>query len=148
MLQDDPPKKHYWAFYVLTATIFLLIIYIFIMNKNTHHYSNIVDPLTFLYYGVFPPSLFTFITYQIFPKEFEGIDLKVYLMRYRSRVIVPLIIYITVNLIELTGGIDLGTVIGAFVTAFAASVVVFERYWLLEAFVIIFLIGVIGGYLI
>ena len=109
MLQDDPPKRHYWAFWILTGTIFLLIIYIFLMNRHTNHYTKIVDPLTFLYYGVF--------------------------------------IYIGINLIEFSGGLDPGTVLGLIVIFFASTVVLIKRFWLLETFTIVFLIAMLlGGY--
>ncbi|NQZ75405.1 MAG: hypothetical protein HRT61_04730 [Ekhidna sp.] len=149
MVQDDPPKKHYWAFWVFTIGIFLLIIYVFVMNKISNHYQFIVDPKTFLWYGVFPPALFTFIVYQLFPKEFKDVDLKLYLMKYRARIIIPLLVFILLTLLQFAGSVmDFGSILGMLIAAFGIIVIILNKNWLLEIFAVLFLLAVIlGGYL-
>ncbi len=148
MIQDDQPKKQYWAFWTFSLAIFLLIIYVFITNKIYDHYQNMVDEKTFLLYAVFPPSLFTIIVYQMFPKEFKQVDLKEYLMKYRNRIIIPLIVYMIFTLTQFSGSIfDSGTIIGMVLIFFASSVIVFQRYWLLETFSVVFLVAMIQFYI-
>ncbi|WP_462252489.1 hypothetical protein [Ekhidna sp.] len=149
MIQDDKPKKGYWAFWVLTIAIFLLIIYVFMMNKIFNHYDKIVDASTFLFYAVFPPGLFTFIVYQIFPREFKNVDLREYLMTYINRVILPLNIYIIFTLFQFAGSItDPGAIVGIVIILFATSVSVFKRYWLLEVYSVLFLLSmIVFGYM-
>jgi uncharacterized membrane protein YhdT len=151
MIQDDPPKRQYWAFWLFTVTVFLLIIYVYAVNgmNMDRHYQLMDSPKSFLFYAVLPPALFTFIVYQMFPREFKDVDLKEYILHYRARVIIPLIIYIAFNLFQFSNSLlDAGTVLGIIVISFSVSVVLIKKKWLFETFTIIFAIALfLGGYL-
>ena len=117
------------------------------MDDHTH---KINDQLSFFYYSVLPPSLFTFSVYQIFPKEFKNVDLKEYLMRYRVRVFAPVVIYGILTQIEVLDFDRNGVVsslVGMLVPILCLIVIATKRYWILEAFSVIFFLSLMFLYL-
>lgn len=66
----------YWEYIILTINVFLLIVNIFWANQSPKHYEAVTNPLMFLLVVVVPPSLFTFMTYQIFPQKHHDKNLK------------------------------------------------------------------------
>lgn len=83
------PKSIYWGYVMLTVNVFLLIVNIFWANKSPEHYEAVTNPLMFLLVVVVPPSLFTFMTYQMFPDEHSKTNLKEYLVAHRQKIFIP-----------------------------------------------------------
>ncbi len=90
--------SYHWAYILLTINIFCLIVYIFWVNRSAEHYEDIEGPLMFLIHVVVPPSIFTFMTFQMFPNEFSGMIQKNYLLKYRRNIFIPWVIYLVYNL--------------------------------------------------
>lgn len=91
-----------WVYILLTINLFLLIVNVFWANRLPEHYEGVDSPLKFLLITVMPPSLFTFMTYQIFPAQFTGTNLKEYLIIHRNRIFIPWAIYLTLQLLLLS----------------------------------------------
>lgn len=98
MIKDKEVKSYHWAYILLTINVFCLIVYIFWVNREPEHYENIVGPLMFLLHVVIPPSIFTFMTFQMFPVKFSQMVQKDYLIKYRKNIFIPWVIYLFYNL--------------------------------------------------
>ena len=89
MLQEKESFKHYWAHYILTFSIFLFIVFIYIYNAITDQFAGIEHWMPFLTHAVLPPAIFTFISYQMFPKKLNGVNLKQFVMDNRWKIFLP-----------------------------------------------------------
>ncbi len=79
----------FWEYIILTINVFLLIVNVYWANRYPEHYEDVTSPLMFLLVVVVPPSLFTFMTYQMFPNEHNSINLKEYLIGHRKKIFIP-----------------------------------------------------------
>ncbi len=79
----------YWEYIILTINVFLLIVNVYWANRYPQHYEDVTSPLMFLLVVVVPPSLFTFMTYQMFPNEHSSRNLKEYLVDHRKKIFIP-----------------------------------------------------------
>lgn len=79
----------YWEYIILTINVFLLIVNVYWANRYPEHYEDVTNPLMFLLVVVVPPSLFTFMTYQMFPNEHNSKNLKEYLIEHRKKIFIP-----------------------------------------------------------
>ena len=79
----------YWEYIILTINVFLLIVNVYWANIYPEHYEEVTNPLMFLLVVVIPPSLFTFMTYQMFPSEHNSKNLKEYLIEHRKKIFIP-----------------------------------------------------------
>ncbi|MEP2026764.1 MAG: hypothetical protein ABJH98_05935 [Reichenbachiella sp.] len=79
----------YWEYIILTINVFLLIVNVYWANRFPEHYEAVTNPLMFLLVVVVPPSLFTFMTYQMFPNEHSNKNLKAYLIDHRKKIFIP-----------------------------------------------------------
>jgi hypothetical protein len=101
-LSNEKRASIYWAYVLLTVNLFLLIITVFWANKLPDHYEGVNSPLMFLFIVVIPPSIFTFMTYKMFPRHFVNTNLKEYLIIHRNRIFIPWAIYLTLQLLLLS----------------------------------------------
>jgi hypothetical protein len=79
----------YWEYIILTVNVFLLIVNVYWANRYPGHYDDVTNPLMFLLVIVVPPSLFTFMTYQMFPNEHSNRNLREYLVDHRKKIFIP-----------------------------------------------------------
>ena len=93
MIQERGHYSFYWAHLLLTVEIFLFIVYVYLMNYSENHYAGMNEPLAFLIYLVIPPSLFTFSSYQMFPKKISNTDFREYLYTNSRIIILPLLVF-------------------------------------------------------
>ena len=84
----------YWGYIILTINVFLLIVNVYWANRGAVHYEDVTNPLMFLLVVVVPPSLFTFMTYQMFPNEHNRKNLKEYLIEHRKKIFIPWTVFL------------------------------------------------------
>lgn len=150
MIKAKGVKSYHWAYILLTINVFCLIVYIFWVNREPEHYENIAGPLMFLIHVVVPPSIFTFMTFQMFPNEFSEMIQKDYLIKYRRNIFIPWVVYLVYNLYVLTENLfilrpyTLGTFILIILTGF---IIKFPKIIFINIFILIQTIILIFGYL-
>jgi hypothetical protein len=88
-MAKDQTSVIYWQYIILTINVFLLIVNVYWANRYPEHYEDVTNPLMFLLVVVVPPSLFTFMTYQMFPNEHNSRNLKEYLVDHRKKIFIP-----------------------------------------------------------
>jgi hypothetical protein len=79
----------YWGYIILTINVFLLIVQVYWANRYPEHYEDVTNPLLFLLVVVVPPSVFTFMTYQMFPSKHSSSSLKEYILAHRKKIFIP-----------------------------------------------------------
>lgn len=150
MIKDKEVKSYHWAYILLTINIFCLIVYFFWVNREPEHYENIEGPFMFLLHVVIPPSIFTFMTFQMFPNEFSGMIQKDYLIKYRKNIFIPWVVYLVYNLSALSENLfilkpyNLSTFIMIILTGF---IIKFPKIILINIFVLIQTFLLTLGYL-
>lgn len=100
-MANEKLSSIYWGYTLLTVNLFLLIVNVFWANQQPQHYEGVDTPLMFLLIVVIPPSLFTFMTYQMFPQIFIGTNIRDYLIEHRNKIFIPWAIYLILQLILL-----------------------------------------------
>jgi hypothetical protein len=150
MFKNQGLNSYHWAYILLTINLFCLIIYMFWVNRQPQHYEHVSGPFMFLLHVVIPPSIFTFMTYQIFPDEFSGVIQKDYLIKYRKHIFIPWVIYLVYNVYILSGNllyftpITIGTMI---IIIMAAFIIKFPKLILVNIFIIIHTVLLAYGYM-
>jgi hypothetical protein len=135
MLQNKDLFKHYWAFYLLTVSIFLLIVYAYISYASIDRDQMMRTPINFLLLGVLPPTLFAFCSYQIFPHRLDGVDLKEFLLTNRWKIFLPGILYgIYFTVFKALQTFDKMIFIAGAVLVLSIIALSSRKYWVLEVF--------------
>jgi hypothetical protein len=145
-LQNENEYKHYWAYYLFTLSIFLLIVYAFVDNADIERYRRMYNPRNFLLIGVLPPTLFAFCSYQLFPHETKGVDLKEFFFINRWKIFLPGIVY-AVHFTSLkaleSSFLDPRLIASYIIISVGTLVLVIQKYWLLEVVsVLLFLFAI------
>ena len=137
ILQNSKQYQHYWAFYMPTITVFLLIVYVYSQNWNPERYELMKRILNFLLLGVIPPTIFSFISYQLFPHA-GNVNLKTFLMESRRKVLAPMIIFFSffTGYIFIINGWTMEVILGMFLLLLAIAVFFYRKYWVLEVFTV------------
>lgn len=120
-MAKDKPKSIYWGYILLTVNVFLLIVNIFWANRLPEHYEAVTNPLMFLLVVVVPPSLFTFMTYQMFPDEYSKTNLKEYLIIHRKKIFIPWTTFLVFQVCVLSdkiGPLEIGVFVLLIITVF------------------------------
>jgi len=149
MLQERDSIKHYWAHYLLTFSVFLFIIYVYIANFDRDHYTGLTRPLPFLIFGVLPPALFTFLSFQMFPNKLKATDLKQFVMENRWKIFLPGIafgLYFTLYMSR--DELAPASYIAFTLLMLASLAIALKKYWLIEAMIISFFLFMMYVYII
>lgn len=139
IIQNRSEYKHYWAFYLLTISVFLMIAYVYLSNFHPDRYSDFMGNYRgFVLFGVLPPTCFAFISFQMFPPKKEK-DQKKFVFTNRVVILLPSAVYFsffTAYRFFLTGfGIEIAFALG--IIALTIATMFIKRYWFLETYIVL-----------
>ena len=138
MFREEDSKTYHWAYLLLTLNVFFLIIYMFWVNRNPEHYAGINGPFDFFLTVVLPPSIFTFVTFQMFPSTFSGIVQKEYLLNNRRSIFIPWAFYLSYNVAVLSDNLlHPATFFTLLILVLTGLIFKFKRMLLVNIFLII-----------
>lgn len=150
MIQERGNYKLYWAHLILTIEIFLFIVYVYLMNFSEDHYSDMNEPLYFLIYLVVPPALFTFSSYQMFPKKITNTDYKDFLFKNSIIIILPLLAFgviFTSYMSRNADGLSLRAIIAYSILTIGLVTIFFKNQIILKIMIVVALLFIIYLYL-
>lgn len=105
LLTEKGKYKFYWAHFLATVTIFLVVIQRYFSGRDLAHYQSIQTSYEFLFYIVLTPAIFFLAVSQMFPKRIAGVDFRILVIEKRAVFGGAFLIYLLANLF-----VDLQTV--------------------------------------
>lgn len=148
MIKNGNIASYNWSYILLTVNIFILIVYLFWVNRVPEHYEKISGPIMFFIMIALPPSIFTFMTYQVFPRDFSNVDQEEYLLKYRKHIFIPWAIYLIYNVSVLSNNLlHPSTVFTFAIIILIGFIIKFPKFFLIKIFVIVHTVLMTYSYL-
>lgn len=148
ILQNSESYGHYWAYYLFTFTVFLIIVHVYLQNWDRERYDMMNRSAAFLLLGVLPPTIFSFISYQLFPHKTD-VDLKVFLMESKMKILVPAFIFYSffTAFMIFRYGWHTSNILAVVIQLFGFGVLFNKKYWVFEVYIVLLFVFTLWLYL-
>lgn len=90
MIRSYGSFEPHWTHIGLSILLFFALIQSYLSGKSVQNYGEITSSITFFAYLILNPLLLITVSFQLFPKDYEGTNLQEYLLDNIWKIIIPI----------------------------------------------------------